>query len=127
MSKTKHNTIPKSLSNYNQVGSSSGKQNREKISNSNHKVNTVSSEHDFSKIARKFDYDLSSRTVTSTTKKLINNEMKLFNMQHTSHNVDLVNFAYINKVRFLIDFFNKTSSGAFFLLSNCIKTCFNYN
>ena len=40
-----------------------------------------------------------SHTNKTLNKKNNNYEMKLIKMQHMQHNVDLVNFTYINKVK----------------------------
>lgn len=63
--------------------------------------NSVTIDNDFSKIAKKLDYDYvpPSHTNKTLNKKNNNYEMKLIKMQHMQHNVDLVNFTYINKVK----------------------------
>lgn len=62
-------------------------------------------DNEFSKVAQKLDYDYlitTSPPKTSSNKKnkIANTEMKLFSMEHSPHNVDLVNSAYIKKVNF---------------------------
>ena len=59
------------------------------------------SEFDLAKLVKKLDYDYvpPSHTNKTLNKKNNNYEMKLIKMQHMQHNVDLVNFTYINKVK----------------------------
>lgn len=62
----------------------------------------INSKNDFARLAKKLDYDHLPGSMKSSLKSN-NHEMKLINMQHTTHNIDLVNFAYVNKVSIQIE------------------------
>lgn len=94
--------------------------NKERNTLANQKINPAFSENDFTKLAHKLEYDhLSPQHKASNNNshhhhhhhnhnnkknKILNNEMKLINMEHTQHNVDLVKSAFINKVNYYFFF-----------------------